>query len=104
MAFSLRKGKAAALKAAAIGLAILIVALAATVAWLIRSPLPKINGTLAVAGIQAPVTIRRDTRGIPHIEAITEPDLFFGEGFACAQDRLWQMDLRARESFAEEEI
>lgn len=42
------------------------------------------------------MTIRRDNRGIPHIEAQTEADLFFGEGFACAQDRLWQIDLLRR--------
>ena len=63
---------------------------------MIRSPLPKLDGTLTVPGIDALVVIRRDDRGIPHITAFTEPDLYFGEGFACAQDRLWQMDLLRR--------
>ncbi len=96
MAFSLRKGRAAILKAVALGLVVLLALLAAFTAWIVRSPLPKIDGSISVSGIAAPVTIRRDGRGIPHIEASTETDLFFGEGFACAQDRLWQMDLLRR--------
>jgi penicillin amidase len=96
MRLSLRKGKAAAARAAAIVVLIILVAVVAVVAWFVRSPLPIVDGTLTVTGIHAPVTIRRDTRGIPHIEASAEADLFFGEGFACAQDRLWQMDLLRR--------
>ena len=30
--------------------------------------------------------------GIPHIRAENEADLFFAQGFATAQDRLWHMD------------
>jgi penicillin G amidase len=96
MAFSLRKGKAAVLKAVGLAFLVLIVVAVGVVAWLIRSPLPKVNGAIRVSGISAPVTIRRDARGIPHIEASSESDLFFGEGFACAQDRLWQIDMLRR--------
>jgi penicillin amidase len=52
--------------------------------------------TLALAGLRAPVTIRRDERGIPHIEASNEADLYFAQGYATASDRLWQMDLLRR--------
>ncbi|HEV2802385.1 MAG TPA: penicillin acylase family protein [Pyrinomonadaceae bacterium] len=52
--------------------------------------------TLAVAGLRAPVRIRRDERGIPHIEATHESDLYFAQGYATAADRLWQMDLLRR--------
>src|SRR5579872_1246328 len=79
-------------------LAILVACALALVAWIIRSPLPKVNGTLALGGISEPVTIRRDDRGIPHIDASTESDLFFAQGFACAQDRLWQMDALRRQA------
>ncbi len=96
MAFSLRKGRAAVLKAVVLGLVVIFALLIAFIAWIVRSPLPKIDGSLSVSGIAAPVTIRRDSRGIPHIEASSEADLFFGEGFACGQDRLWQMDLLRR--------
>src|SRR5689334_16200250 len=49
-----------------------------------------------VQGIKAPVTIRRDERGIPYIDAQNDEDLYFGQGYATAQDRLWQMDLFRR--------
>jgi len=42
------------------------------------------------------VTIRRDRRGIPYIEAANEKDLYFGQGYATASDRLWQMDFLRR--------
>src|SRR5450755_3053793 len=67
-------------------------------AWFVRAPLPKINGTVAAPGLTAAVDIRRDARGIPHIVASTANDAFYGQGFACAQDRLWQMDLLRREA------
>lgn len=51
---------------------------------------------LTVKGPGAPVTIRRDSYGIPHIQAETEPDGWFGMGFASAQDRLFQMDYDRR--------
>lgn len=57
------------------------------------------GGVLNLAGLRAPVEIRRDRMGIPHVYAETLVDLFFGQGFAAAQDRLWQMEhdrLRAR--------
>ncbi len=52
--------------------------------------------TITLAGLRAPVTIRRDERGIPHIEAANEADLYFAQGYATASDRLWQMDLLRR--------
>ncbi|CDM64116.1 penicillin acylase family protein [Pyrinomonas methylaliphatogenes] len=49
-----------------------------------------------LAGLRASVTIRRDARGIPYIEAENEEDLFFAQGYVTASDRLWQMDLLRR--------
>src|SRR5688500_8444081 len=44
-----------------------------------------------------PVEILRDRAGVPHVFASSTADLYFGLGFAVAQDRLWQMDrLRRR--------
>lgn len=51
---------------------------------------------LSLAGLQNQVTIRRDERGIPFIEAANESDLYFAQGYATAADRLWQMDLLRR--------
>ena len=38
------------------------------------------------------VSIDRDDYGVPHIRAQTERAVFFGQGFAAAQDRLFQME------------
>ena len=48
------------------------------------------------ASLTSEVTIRRDRRGIPYIEAANEHDLYFAQGYATASDRLWQMDLLRR--------
>ncbi len=42
------------------------------------------------------VIIDRDEYGVPHIKADNEPALFFGQGFAEANDRLYQIDLNRR--------
>ncbi|HEY3799879.1 MAG TPA: penicillin acylase family protein [Caulobacteraceae bacterium] len=48
---------------------------------------------LAVPGLQAPATIRIDQWGVPHIQAASERDAFFLQGWNAARDRLWQIDL-----------
>jgi len=52
--------------------------------------------SIQIKGIKDRVTIRRDDRGIPYVEAQNEEDLYFGHGYAAAADRLWQMDLFRR--------
>src|SRR6185295_13385642 len=47
-------------------------------------------------GIKDKITIYRDDRGIPYIEAQNDEDLYFAQGYATAADRLWQMDLFRR--------
>ncbi len=49
-----------------------------------------------VVGLREKVTIRRDERGIPYIEAKNDEDLYFAQGYITASDRLWQMDLFRR--------
>ena len=65
-----------------------------------QTPLPplaaQVSGTLDVAGLSAPVRIVRDRSGVPHIYAASQDDLFLGQGFVQAQDRLFQMDLWRR--------
>jgi penicillin amidase len=63
--------------------------------WMHHS-LPMTKGTLAVAGLSAPVEITRDQWGVPHIFALSRSDAFFAEGFVHAQDRLWQMEFNRR--------
>ena len=52
--------------------------------------------TLTISGLRDRVTIRRDERGIPYIEATNDPDLYFAQGYITASDRMWQMDLLRR--------
>lgn len=47
-------------------------------------------------GLSAKVTVRRDARWIPYIEAGNDADLYFAQGYVVASDRLWQMDLLRR--------
>lgn len=54
------------------------------------------QNAVQLQGIKDRITIRRDERGIPYIEAQNDEDLYFGQGYATAQDRLWQMDLFRR--------
>jgi penicillin amidase len=86
-------------KSAGIFVLILICMVAALLLWLLsiaRSALPKIDGTVAVAGLSAPVSVTRDAHGVPTIDALTIDDLFFAQGYVTAQDRLFQMDLLRR--------
>src|SRR5438309_8353096 len=52
--------------------------------------------TINIAGLHDRVTVRRDERGIPYIEAANNDDLYFAQGYITASDRLWQMDLLRR--------
>jgi len=62
----------------------------------LRRRLPPADATLS-ASVSGSVEIIRDRAGVPHIYAGSTADLYYGLGFAMAQDRLWQMDrLRRR--------
>ena len=62
---------------------------------------PAAPKTLKVPGLRDTVTVRRDQRGIPYIEAKNDDDLYFAQGFVTASDRLWQMDLFRRNARGE---
>ncbi len=64
--------------------------------WWLLQGLPEVDGDIVVAGLDAPVEIVRDRYGIPHIEASQVTDALFAQGFAHAQDRLWQMEFQRR--------
>lgn len=73
-------------------------------AWLrhsMRAALPPLDGDLHVAGLSGPVTVTRDTQGVPSIQASSLDDLLFAQGFVTAQDRLWQMDALRRHAAGE---
>ncbi len=85
-------------------LAVAVLAVVAGVLWLRsaeKSALPMLDGEVHVAGLSAPVTVRRDEHGVPHLEAATQDDLFVAQGYVTAQDRLWQMDAFRRNANGE---
>lgn len=64
--------------------------------WLASRSLPDYTDDVAVYGLNAPVEIVRDNANVPHIFGQTDADVYFGLGFAHAQDRLWQMIMLRR--------
>ena len=61
-----------------------LVCLALTGAWAYDKEVISVDGDQ--------VTIVRDDYGVPHVFAETERGLFYGDGYAVAQDRLMQME------------
>ncbi len=62
----------------------------------LRRSLPVTNGTVRLAGPQAPIDVVRDAHGVPYIYAQNDLDAYFGLGYVHAQDRLWQMEVQRR--------
>ena len=58
--------------------------------------LPRTSGRLALSGLSATAEIQRDAYGVIRIEAQSLADLFFAQGVAHAQERLWQMEFQRR--------
>ncbi|HDS1737807.1 penicillin acylase family protein [Pseudomonas sp. BP8] len=78
-------------------LAIVIIAVAAGGGyWYVQGKQPQRQGELTVNGLQAPVSVRYDERGVPHIQAQNETDLYRALGYVHAQDRLFQMEILRR--------
>ena len=81
----------------AAALALLLVAsLVLTGLILVYRPLPTIDGESRLLGLDQRAEILRDSYGVPHVYAQTAHDLFYLQGYATAQDRLFQMDLYRR--------
>ena len=66
-----------------------------------KAALPQLDGDVHLAGLSAPVTVRRDRHGVPHIDAASQEDMFLAQGYITAQDRLWQMDTYRRSANGE---
>src|SRR4026209_1066146 len=84
------------LKAAGAVLLLAAIAKAAGGYISLRRSLPRVDGTVKVTGLSAPIEIIRDADAIPHIIAATKLDGLFGLGYAHSQDRLWQMEFQRR--------
>jgi penicillin amidase len=64
--------------------------------WFVYRPLPQIDGSASLPGLEHEVSVERDQWGVPHIRAASLEDLAEAQGYVMAQDRLWQMDLLRR--------
>ena len=78
--------------------AIILIVFATAIWWLVYRPLPQLNGSATLPGLQGEVTVERDNWGVPHIRAGSVEDAVEAQGYVVAQDRLWQMDLLRRAS------
>jgi penicillin amidase len=77
-------------------LLLLTAVLAALAGWRVWVSLPVRDGSVSLGALSAPVNIRYDERGVPHINASNEIDLYRALGYVHAQDRLFQMEIIRR--------
>ena len=77
-------------------LALIVAATATGAYWYVDSKQPQRAGELSLSALQAPVTVDYDERGVPHIQAQNEADMYRALGYVHAQDRLFQMEILRR--------
>lgn len=58
--------------------------------------LPDYDAEATALGLNAAIEIVRDNANVPHIFGENDADVYFGLGYAHAQDRLWQMTMLRR--------
>ena len=74
----------------------LSVAAALLAYWVFSRSIPDYDAEWEVPGLEARLDIVRSNDNVPHIYGESDQDVFFGLGFAHAQDRLWQMLMTRR--------
>jgi penicillin G amidase len=62
-----------------------------------NATLPR-DAVIRIPRLSAPVDVRYDARGVPHIFAATEEDAYRALGYVVARDRLFQLDIQTRAS------
>ncbi|MFJ3010788.1 penicillin acylase family protein [Pseudomonas fluorescens] len=77
-------------------LALLIVILLIAIGGYVYSKQPTRQGQVELRNLQGSVTVRYDDRGVPHIRAENDTDLYRALGYVHAQDRLFQMEAMRR--------
>ena len=79
-----------------VGLVVLIFVAGFGSYYFLSRSIPDYNASYEINGLSGPVEVVRTNDDVPHIFGITDADVFFGLGFAHAQDRLWQMTMLRR--------
>lgn len=81
---------------------VVLILLAVFGIWLgLRASLPRLDGQLNITGLNASVTISRDTLGVASIRGASRRDVSFALGFVHAQERYFEMDLMRRAAAGE---
>ncbi|MEE4214842.1 MAG: penicillin acylase family protein, partial [Bacteroidales bacterium] len=62
---------------------------------------PVYEGEMVMPGLKSEARVIHDERGMPHIYALNEHDLYMLVGYIMARERLWQMDLIRRATTGE---
>lgn len=84
------------LKVLAIILLMLVLLGAGVGAWYVYTKQPVRTGLLPLKNLTERVSVAFDERGVPHIKAQNEADLYRALGYVHAQDRLFQMEIVRR--------
>ncbi|MEM0961381.1 MAG: penicillin acylase family protein [Bacteroidota bacterium] len=85
-----------------LALVVVVALLGAASIWgTLRASLPVLDGERSIAGLTSPVTVERDSAGVPSVTAATRADAAQALGYLHAQERFFQMDLLRRASAGE---
>ncbi|MES2210318.1 MAG: penicillin acylase family protein [Chloroflexota bacterium] len=82
-----------AMKVLGVLIAVVLVGVVVLVGAITGRGLAQTTGTIRVPGLHGPVTVGRDENGILQIVASDPHDLFVAQGYAHAQERMWQMEV-----------
>ncbi|HEY9788640.1 MAG TPA: penicillin acylase family protein, partial [Candidatus Obscuribacterales bacterium] len=69
--------------------------------WLAQRSLPVTDGVITLDALSRSAVVKFDDRGIPHVEASSEKDLWMVQGYATAINRMFQMDILRRTALGE---
>ncbi|QHE88887.1 penicillin acylase family protein [Hydrogenophaga sp. BPS33] len=75
---------------------VLLVAGAALLAFYALRSLPKMDGSLHLAGLSASVKVQRDASDVTHVLASRPHDAWMAIGYVHAQERGWQLEFNRR--------
>lgn len=77
-------------------LSLVLVLAAGLAAFYVYRSLPKMDGSLNLTGLSAPVKVHRDASDVTHILAATPMDAWRAMGYVHAQERGWQLEFNRR--------
>jgi penicillin G amidase len=84
------------LQYSAAAIALIGMLLTLVIGWYLYSRQPQREGTVSLRHLHGAVSVAYDERGVPHIRADNEADMYRALGFVHAQDRLFQMEIVRR--------